>query len=422
MGSNDRPLDSWNLMDPAVQQCPYDFYRATRASAPLYLMPQTGFRIVTSFDLCREVIRQPDLFASGVSPMALREGGVPQAIIDIYQNEGWLPTTSCSTTDPPQHTRVRAFLEPLFTVQRVRQITPLIDATVRELLDGIAGRTTIEFVREFSHPLPMMIIADLIGVPRSDLPRFKAWSDAIVEPFSMMVSPEREIECARLVVEMQHYFAALLDDRRRSPRDDLLTAVVRAADDTELHFDLREQLTILTIDLLASGNETTTAAITSGLKLLVENPQTLQELHANPVLMRNFADEVLRLESPAQGMFRRVTRDTVLGGVQLREGDLLSLRFGAANRDESQFPAADRIDLHRSQPGKHLALGIGRHHCIGAQLARQEIISALGAVIERYEAVALAPGEPPPEYSPSFFGRNLRHLHVTLTPRNARGQ
>jgi cytochrome P450 len=411
------PLQRWNLLDPQVQQCPYEFYKATRAAAPVYRMPQTGFYLVTSFELCREVIRQPDLYASGVSPMALREGGVPQAIIDVYQDGGWLPEASCSTSDPPRHTRVRAFLEPLFTVQRVRGLAPMIDSIAHELLDAIGDRTEIEFVREFSHPLPMTVIARLIGVPDADLARFKDWSDAIVEPFSMMVSAERELECARLVVEMQHYFANLLEDRRAHPRDDLLTAVARAGDDPELHFDMREQLTILTIDLLASGNETTTAAITSGVKLLMERPDVIAEVRADPRLVRNLAEEILRLESPAQGMFRRVMRDTVLGGVPLREGDLLSVRFGAANRDEHQFPQAERIDLHRPQPGKHLALGIGRHHCIGAQLARQEIISSVNALLERYDGFTLTPGRPAPQYTPSFFGRNLHEMYVTLVPR-----
>lgn len=410
-------LDRWNLLDPAVQQCPYRFYQAARAQAPIYRMPQTGFYLVTSFDLCREVIREPDLYASGVSPMALREGGVPQAIVDIYANEGWLPEASCSTSDPPRHTRVRAFLEPLFTVQRVRELTPMIDAVAHELLDALGDRRDVEFVHDFSHPLPMIVIARLIGVPDDDLARFKAWSDAIVEPFSMMVSPERELECARLVVEMQHYFADLLADRRANPRDDLLTAVVRAGDDPGLHFDLREQLTILTIDLLASGNETTTAAITSGMKLLIENPAVVAELRGDPRLFRNLTEEILRLESPAQGMFRRVTRDTTLGGVELHEGDVLSVRFGAANRDDHQFPRPEALDLHRRQPGKHLALGIGRHHCIGAQLARQEITSAMQALVERYETFALTPGRPAPEYTPSFFGRNLHELHVTLMRR-----
>jgi cytochrome P450 len=417
MPTEAEPLERWNLLDPAVQQCPYGFYRATRAQAPVYRMPQTGFYLVTSFELCREVIRQPDLYASGVSPMALREGGVPQPIIDVYQDEGWLPEASCSTSDPPRHTRVRAFLEPLFTVQRVRELAPMIDAMAHELLDALGDRTEVEFVGEFAHPLPMTVIARLIGVPNADLAQFKAWSDAIVEPFSMMVSPERELECARLVVEMQHYFAGLLAERRADPRDDLLTAVARAGDDPELHFDMREQLTILTIDLLASGNETTTAAITSGVKLLVENPAVVEEVRGDPRLVRNLAEEIMRLESPAQGMFRRVTRDTTLGGVELQEGDLLSVRFGAANRDEHQFPQPERIDLHRRQPGKHLALGIGRHHCIGAQLARQEIISAMQALLERYAGFALTPGRPAPQYTPSFFGRNLHALYLTLVPR-----
>ena len=129
------------------------------------------------------------------------------------------------------------------------------------------------------------------------------------------------------------------------------------------------------------------------------------------------AEEILRLESPAQGMFRRVTRDTTLGGVALSEGELLSLRFGSANRDESQFRDAERIDLHRPQPGKHLALGIGRHHCIGSQLARQELVSAFGALLDRYESFALAPGSEAPQYAPSFFGRNLLELRVSVMPR-----
>jgi cytochrome P450 len=408
------PLHDWNLMDPKVQQNPYEFYKLTRQQAPIYRMPQTGFYLVTSFDLCREVIRQPDLFVSGVSPMALREGGVPQEIIDIYANEGWMPLASCSTSDPPYHTHVRDFLESLFTVKRVRAITPLIDRTVKDLLDGIEGKETLEFVRDFSHPMPMMIIAELIGVPKIDLARFKAWSDAIVEPFSMMVSRERELECARLVVEMQHYFAKLLDERRKNPREDLLTEMVNATDSNNKPFTLQEQLTIITIDLLASGNETTTAAITSGLLLLIRDPAALAELRQDPELVYNLAEEILRIESPAQGMFRRVTADTTLGGVALKKDDLLSVRFGAANRDESQFPDAERIDLHRPQAGKHLALGQGRHHCIGAALARQELISAFRGLLDRYESFELTPDAPLPEYTPSFFGRNLRELYVTV--------
>ena len=416
-----KPLEDFDLMAPAVQACPYPFYDRLRAEAPVYRMPGTGFFLVTTYELCREVMRQPDLFASGVSPMALKPSGVPQEVIDLYSNEGWLPTASCSTSDPPRHTWVRKLLDRLFTVSKVRALAPTLERMSHELIDGFAAKGQCEFVRDFAHPLPMMIIADQIGVPREDLARFKAWSDAIVEPFSMMITREREIECGRQVVEMQQYFAALIEQRRREPQEDLLTLLAQAhgpegasaGSGGEL-IEMRELLTIITVDLLASGNETTTAALASGLKLLIEDPAPIAEIRRDPKLLETLAEEVLRLESPAQGMFRRVTADTTLGGVALREGDHLSLRFGAANRDDSQFPHATRIDLHRPQPGKHLALGIGRHHCIGAALARQELIIAFGALLSRLSGFRLTPGTPTPEYTPSFFGRNLRELHVSF--------
>lgn len=409
-------LDSYDLLEPATQADPYPYYDLLRREAPVYRMPRAGFYLVTSFELCRDVMRQPDLYASGVSPMALRPGGVPQEIIDIYQQQGWLPNSSCSTSDPPLHTRVRKALERLFTVHRVRELTPAIDAAVHSLIDEFAEQGSIEFVGRFAHPLPMVIIADLLGVPRSDLARFKAWSDAIVEPFSMMVSPQREIECARLVVEMQHYFAALVRERQVKPTSDLVSTIVHADLGDLAPFDMREMLTIITIDLLASGNETTTAAIASGMLLLIKDPAPIEAARRDPELLKTLAEEILRLESPAQGMFRRVTRATTLGTVDLQEGDLLSLRFGAANRDPAQFPDPGRIDLHRPQPGKHLALGIGRHHCIGAALARQELVSAFGGLLGRLNRFRLTPGSPPPQYVPSFFGRNLRELPLSFEP------
>lgn len=407
-----RPED-FDLMDPATQAAPYEFYSVLRREAPVYRMPQTGFYLVTTFELCREVIRQPDLFVSGVSPMALRPGGVPREVVEIFETKGWVPNSSCSTSDPPVHTRVRRALERLFTVQRVRQLAPRIDALANELIDAFEGEGAVEFVSAFAHPLPMRVIAELLGVPDGDLARFKAWSDAIVEPFGMMISREREIECARLMVEMQHYFAERIRERQARPADDLISAIVHADLGGLPPFDMRELLTIVTIDLLASGNETTTAAISSGMLLLTRDPTPIAEVRREPELLETLIEEFLRLESPAQGMFRRVARDTTLGGVQLKEGDLLSLRFGAANRDEAVFPHAEKIDLRRPQPGKHLAFGLGRHHCIGAALARQELMSAFGALLRRLDNFRLAPGSSP-QYVPSFFGRNLRELHITF--------
>lgn len=412
-----KQLHEFNLMEPETQACPYDFYARLRNEAPIYRMPETGFHLVTSFDLCMEVIRQPDLFASGVSPMTLRPGGIPQAVLDVYQNEGWMPVAACSTSDPPKHTRVRHVLSRLFTASSVRQITPYIDGLVNELIEKMADDCRAEFVSQFAHPLPMMIIADQLGVSRKDLAKFKEWTDAIVEPFSMMVSPEREVECARLVVEMQHYFVEQIERYREQPDDKLISRVLNMNMDGFEPFNTAELLTVLAIDLLASGNETTMNAISSGMLLLSRQPHIIAEILAEPSLVRNLAEEILRIESPAQGMFRRVTEATEIGGVKLEEGDLLSLRFGAANRDEQQFEQPERIDLHRQQPGKHLALGIGRHHCIGAALARQELISAFSNLLPRLDNFALDKDYPEPEYIPSFFGRGLKELWITYTAR-----
>jgi len=399
-------------MDPAVQACPYPLYQRLRTEAPIYRMPTTGFYLVTSFDLCRNIIRQPDIFISGVSPMALKSDGVPKEVIAIYENQGWVPKASCSTSDPPRHTWVRALLAELFTTAKVRAMTPYIEQTANRLIDDFESSGECEFIHAFAHPLPMIIIAEQIGVSASELDTFKNWSDAIVEMFSMMIDRERELECARLVVEMQHFFKEQIDQRRENPRDDILTTLAHGKFEGGDDIPIDELLTIVTVDLLASGNETTTSAIASGMLKLIEQPKILKALQDKPSLIPTFVEEVVRLESPAQGMFREVARDTSIGGVDFRKGEVLSLRFGAANRDDAAFHEADKIDLHRKKPGNHLAFGVGRHHCVGAPLARQELITSFQVLVSRLKRVSLKHVEQVHEYTPSFFGRNLKKLEI----------
>ncbi len=401
-----------NLMDPEVQACPYPLYDRLRSQAPIYRMPDTGFYLVTRYDHCREIIRQPDLFISGVSPMALKSGGVPAEVMAIYENEGWVPSASCSTSDPPRHTQLRALLSQLFTTARVRSVTPYIAQTAHTLIDKVVSDGECEFVKAFAHPLPMVIIAEQIGVSSSDLELFKRWSDAIVELFSMMISRERELECARLMVEMQHFFKQQIDLRRANPKPDILTMLANATYDGGKAIPMNELLSIVTIDLLASGNETTTAGIASGMLKLAEQPEIFAALRERPDLIPTFVEEVLRLESPAQGMFREVTEATTIGATDFRKGDILSLRFGAANRDRAAFHDADEIDLHRKKAGGHLAFGMGRHHCVGAPLARQELITSFSVIVERLRRIRLKNPDAIHRYTPSFFGRNLEALEI----------
>lgn len=407
-----------DLMHAEVQQAPYALYERLQATCPVHKMSSTGFHLVVSDRHVREVLKQPDRFISGVNPMALADGGsVDKEIVAIYEREGWLPLSSCSTTDPPRHRKVRGFLEQLFTAERVRGYALMIDEVAATLLGALASHADVPFVQAFAHPFPMIVIANLLGVPKQDIGQFKIWSDAIVEPFSMMASRERRIECARLVVEMQHYFAAMIEQRRVAPGNDFISEALAYRDTQGAGFDMQELMTLITIDLLASGNETTTAAISSGMKLLTDDHDAMKAIAENPANIAIFVEEVLRLESPAQGMFRECTAETTLGDVSLQRGDLLSVRFGAANRDTKRYPNAHAIDLTRNKPGSHLAFGMGRHVCVGAALARQELISAFTTLFARYSAFELAAGKPTPGYQPSFFGRNIDEIHVDMMPR-----
>jgi len=401
-----------DLMISSVQANPYSLYEELRSHDPIYKMPGTGFILVTSFELCRQIIMQPDKFASGVSPMVINPEGVPDEIAQIYERYGWLPKASCSTSDPPRHTWVRSLLSKLFTGRKVREITPYIKSAAHELLGDMMNEGSCEFVQSFAQPLPMLVIAKLIGVSADDLTKFKQWSDAIVDLFSMMVTRDRQVECARLIVEMQHYFNRQIEFRRVNPQDDYLTILSNSTDDNGENIPIEELLSIITIDLLASGNETTTAAIASGVLMLAKNQDIQHELRNDKSLIPVFVEEVLRLESPAQGMFRRVTSDTVLGDYQFQTDDILSLRFGAANRDGATFLQADEVDLTRHKPGNHLAFGVGRHSCIGAPLARQELITSFEIIVDHLAKIRLLEPNWIPEYVPSFFGRNLIELPI----------
>ena len=212
---------------------------------------------------------------------------------------------------------------------------------------------------------------------------------------------------------MQHYFKSEIEVRRTNPANDYLTILASSMNDNDEKIPMDELLSIITIDLLASGNETTTSALASGVLKLAQDTKLQDELRRRKHRVPTFVEEVLRLESPAQGMFRRVTEDISIGGHQFRVGDILSLRFGAANRDEAIFQSPELIDLDRVKPGRHLAFGAGRHSCVGAPLARQELITSFNAIIDRLQNIRLLDPHWVPEYVPSFFGRNLIALPIS---------
>ncbi len=397
-----------DLLDPAVQADPYAAYDVLREQAPVWPMPGTGFFVVTSYAGLDGVIRNPGTFSIELGARGMVALFRTEEARRIFREQGWEVGTKLST-DPPEHGAYRSLVDASFTARRVRSSEPFIRAVIGELLDALSPRGGCEFVSEFCVPLPLRVIADRLGLPQEDLPQLKTWSEAWVEPFSYAMSAERELEVAQLMVELQHYLVAKLEEKRSAPREDILSDLATGRLRGERLLTTEEMLGIAE-QALVGGNETTTNAIASGMLLLLREREVMAALRDDPSLVKPFVEETLRLESPTQGLLRRTTCDSELLGVPIPKGSMVHLRFGAANRDPEVFPDPTRLDLTRSNAGAHMSFSQGQHHCLGAPLARQEMKLAFETLLERWDDIALdAPGGEL-EYLPSLTLRALRAL------------
>ncbi len=265
-------------------------------------------------------------------------------------------------------------------------------------------------------PLPLGLIADQLGVPRGDMEKFELWSDAIVETLGIMLSEERKLECTRLIIEFQHYFVKKMAERRKDPCEDIISRIATARlDGEDRDLTIEERLALIQ-QLLVAGNETTRHHLAKCMLLLIQHPDQEARLRQDPSLIPGFIEESLRIESPTQGLFRRVTRDYALGGTLLRAGAKVMLLYGAANRDPGMFPEPDKLDVTRANARRHVAFGYGIHVCIGAMLARKELQVAYRRILARMKNFALAEDHGPIEHWPSLILRSLKELHITFTP------
>jgi cytochrome P450 len=256
----------------------------------------------------------------------------------------------------------------------------------------------------------MTVIAGLIGLPREDIPQLKRWSDAAVGLLSGLNTPEQLAELANQVGELIGYFQRRVDQAALDPKDDVLGDLVRACEGSEAL--TRDEVIAILLQLLTAGNESTTSLIGSALLLLLANPHVEERVRADRALLEPFIEEALRLESPFQGHFRLVRRDTEVAGEPLPEGSRVMLLWGAANRDGDEFPNPDTIDLARPNPKAHLGFGFGIHHCIGAALARLETRVVLETLFSRTSALRRGDGKI--AHVPSLLVRCLAALPVEL--------
>jgi len=315
--------------------------------------------------------------------------------------------------DPPDHTRLRSLVQQAFTPRAIEALTPRIRQIAAHLLDRIPDPSTFEVMETLARPLPMIVMAELLGVPTRDLAQFQTWSRLrarVIEP--LMTAQEQQL-ATQAAQELDAYFLSLIERRRVEPRDDLISALVaaEAAGDRLSHDELLVMLRLL----LVAGNETTTNLIGNGLLALLRHPDQLQALRSDLSLMPGAVEELLRYDSPVQVAARTALQDVALGGQTIRKGQGIVLLLGSANRDPEVFPEPDRLDLSR-RGASILAFSRGIHHCLGAPLARLEARLVFETLLERFSTMHLGTAHPP--FRDNVVLRGLAALPIdTSVPR-----
>ncbi|MEQ8756375.1 MAG: cytochrome P450 [Coleofasciculus sp. G1-WW12-02] len=414
MNKEVKPLEDYNFFDPQVIECPYSFYKLAREQAPVMElpapMPDVKLFLVTRYDLVMQILHNVEVFSSNFSTLLAGKEAQDAKLQEIYA-QGWPQVNTLLTADPPEHERFRALVNKAFTASRVNKIQDDIEQVVDELIDGFIDQGECEFISSFASPLPIKVIATQLGVPQEDMPKFKKWSDSFIIRMSQMNSQEQEIECAKDVVAFQHYFHNRIEERRKQPQDDVISDLVQAKIAGERALNMAELLNILQ-QLLVAGNETITNALAGGMLLLIQNPEQMQAVQAEPAKVDNLVEEILRMESPTAGMWRVVQQDTQLEGVSIPAGSLVMVRFDSANRDPMKFPDGENFSLCRQNASSHLAFGHGIHFCVGAMLARKEMQIAYKRLLRRLQHIRLAPGKNDLKHQPNIVLRGLKQLYI----------
>ena len=392
-------------------------------------MPETGFYVVTRYDDIKRVLGDPQTFSNAGKRASGELQGDTMAIHDrMLAERGWPRVHTLQRTDPPEHTRYRKLVNRVFTPRRVKQeLTPCIERITHGLIDAFIDRGSCEFMSEFAVLLPALVMTEQLGLEPAQVSTFKRWTNALLAPSMVPLSPAEMEEVTEAELEAQHHFARQLEERRRHPTDDLMSALANshlAGGEEPLTMN---ELQDLVNQLITGGFETTATAIAHGLWLLLAHPDQMQLLRSDlDRHMQGFIEETLRIESPAQGLTRRTTRDVELAGTVIPKGSVVIVRYGAGNHDEHHFPEPERFDITRDNLGTHLAFGNGPHFCVGAALARAEMASAFRAVLNRLDDIRLAADVPHPPHYPNLYQLIFKELRIEFRradePRAESGQ
>jgi cytochrome P450 len=415
-------------LDQDKLRCPAGAYTDLRGERPVAWSQQLGAFVVSRYAEIREVLKDPVTFSSkrssgnssvtGLAQQVLDDPAFPEDVRRVAERRLRLSKSpALLNADPPLHKRHRGLVSNAFRPRRIAEMEPMFQRISDELIDAFAGKGEAELIADFALPLPMTVIATMLGVPPKMMRTFKKWSGAFTRGVGAMNLPTGEIcELFRAVGEFYDYFSEQLDIRRAEPADDLLTDLLQARMEGEQPLTEDEMLQML-VQFLIGGNETTTNLI-GGLmgQHLLCDPQLLAQVKHDPGLIPALIEEGLRLEAPTQAMFRTTTVDTEIGGRPIPADSMVFLIYASGNRDVCEFADPDDIKLDESRR-HHLAFGRGEHVCIGANLVRREAAIAIKTLIDRLPGIALATPADQLDYQPSFMLRGPATVPITFTAR-----
>jgi cytochrome P450 len=401
----------------------HEHFRALRGAGPVSWVEELRAYAVTGYDEAVEVLGDPERYSSQLGDpkgplingrLAEAHGRLAPRSEEFHElvaalEPDWRHPPCLLTADPPLHTRQRQVVNRLFTPRRVAELEPRIREIAEELVDAFAARGEADLVAAFAVPLPVTVIAEQLGVGTERLADFKRWSDHFVAPIGNdRLSEEDILEMTRSSVEFTRYFLALLDERRREPRDDFLTLLT---DDPEEDVTEASRLSYIA-QLLGAGNETSTKMIAAGAAILARDRVLAAELREEHERIPAFVEEVVRLSTPVQGLYRTARGDTELGGIPIPAGSHLVVWYAGGNRDPDVFPQPDDVDLDRENIRRHIAFGRGRHHCVGAPLGRAEGVVAFETLLERLPSWRIADDLGGEVFERSYLLRGHRHLWI----------
>ena len=409
-------------LDQHQLRSPYDLYRQWRERGPVVYLEDQDIYVVTRHDIIKSVNRQPMLF-SNQNPLGPSSALAAEAIAEVLQD---FPEEAAAkahvvlnrgnvlfTADPPEHTRHRRLLNAALRRSAIDSIKSEIDLIARDAVAAIKRDADIDFNEALAVPVPIHCLATLLGVPREHAADFHRWAEAINASIGSKMPREKIRRIIQDQMEFWSFFEAEIVSREQSTRQDLLSAIATAQSDVDAPLTLSEKVGFCS-QLIGAGADTTTKLVGFATLAMAQDEWLQNKLRNSPGAIRPFAEEILRLEPPVQGMFRVTTADAELGDIKIPQGSMVWLLYGSANRDHDVFPHPDEVNFERVNARDHLSFGSGPHVCIGANLAREVAHSVLTQLLAQTQQVVLAESQ---HFSvlPSYVMHGLKSLTVKLT-------